>query len=360
MKNPAPTTITVDLPVRFYEDHVDRDLPAGTLIKQAVKFTRVELDREAYDDLLSDAEYYADSEGFDMREGLMRGLVASARATIKKLRAVEPPAPATSTPAVDAEPEGGTSMTNTVPEVTRTSTKRWAVDGYEKTFTSKKLALIFAREMASTADSSPAPEQEPEQEPVDTRYDVLMGSTNTPVLGNANLGAVTFFLAQRLAQSKVKKPLKAFKVQDRTLREDPEHEQDYENPQIDADVFAVEHVTKELVEEARQELAQASKDGGKTKKVVRTMKAQHPSKPSKAAHTPPMGERFADEQVITSSGGKITYGMVRTIRAETEQFFQPGAPRGKIAAYQRLAQELGLGMETVAKISRRNIFADVE
>lgn len=77
--------LTIKLPPAFYNDHVSRDLPSGTVLKETKSYVLVELDDVAFADLLSDAEYY-DSErqafGFEFA-----GLCRSAAATAKRLRA---------------------------------------------------------------------------------------------------------------------------------------------------------------------------------------------------------------------------------------------------------------------------------
>lgn len=44
----------------FYYDHAFRDLPAGTVVREAGKRVVVELDAAGYDSLLNDATYYAE------------------------------------------------------------------------------------------------------------------------------------------------------------------------------------------------------------------------------------------------------------------------------------------------------------
>ena len=88
----APFTVTVDLPPRFYDDHVDRELPSGIEVKRTKNYVRVILDHAAYDDLLSDALYYVDAAS-DMLSGSpeLLGLIASARATARRLSAMPVP-----------------------------------------------------------------------------------------------------------------------------------------------------------------------------------------------------------------------------------------------------------------------------
>lgn len=77
-------TKSYKLPPTFYWDHVTRELPAGTLIRETARQVIVELTEAEYDEILSDAEFYLDS-----RYGpqIDPGLRASARATAKRLRA---------------------------------------------------------------------------------------------------------------------------------------------------------------------------------------------------------------------------------------------------------------------------------
>lgn len=70
------------LPSRFYDDHLYRDCLSGMIVKRIGRSNViVELDAEAYDDLLSDCEYYDDAEMWEN----YRGLVLSARATRRAL-----------------------------------------------------------------------------------------------------------------------------------------------------------------------------------------------------------------------------------------------------------------------------------
>lgn len=91
---PHGPTVVVDVPARFYEDHVGRDLDSGWVVKHLSRTTRVTLDAAAYDELLSDAEHYAGEAMADMYLddfATASGLIRSARATVKALRAVERP-----------------------------------------------------------------------------------------------------------------------------------------------------------------------------------------------------------------------------------------------------------------------------
>lgn len=82
------TTTTYDLPPRFYDDHVDRDLPAGTEVHRTRRYVRVKLTGNEYDEVLSDARHYSDYATYGEE---YFGLVSSARATVKRLLAAGRP-----------------------------------------------------------------------------------------------------------------------------------------------------------------------------------------------------------------------------------------------------------------------------
>jgi len=93
------TTITVDLPPKFYDDHTDRDLAGGIEIRRTKTYVRVVLTYDEWAEIYSDASYYSEARFFDSGYA---GLCASARATLRKLQAnrmVDPNAPAPGTPA---------------------------------------------------------------------------------------------------------------------------------------------------------------------------------------------------------------------------------------------------------------------
>jgi hypothetical protein len=79
------TTRTYQLPALFWYDHLARDLPAGAKIHETKRYVYVELDRETYDELVSDSRHYAYEMGSAGFEG--HGLIASARATLRRLLA---------------------------------------------------------------------------------------------------------------------------------------------------------------------------------------------------------------------------------------------------------------------------------
>jgi hypothetical protein len=82
---PGPTQ-TYRVAPTFFADHVLRDLPeAGrqAVLRETRSYVEVELDGDAYDDLLSDARYYSDP-GIARDMGLP-GLAVSARAVARRL-----------------------------------------------------------------------------------------------------------------------------------------------------------------------------------------------------------------------------------------------------------------------------------
>jgi len=77
---------TYDLPKHFYWDHEGRMLPSGTVIKELANKMRVQLNKDEYDEMLSDAEHYMDTFWID-EDRHLRGLALSARATVRALKA---------------------------------------------------------------------------------------------------------------------------------------------------------------------------------------------------------------------------------------------------------------------------------
>lgn len=93
------STVTVKIPPAFYDDHVSRDLPAGTETHRTRKVVTVDLDAAELAELRSDAQHYADSAEEYWQDH--RGLVISARATLRALEGIEAPA-AEALPVTDA------------------------------------------------------------------------------------------------------------------------------------------------------------------------------------------------------------------------------------------------------------------
>ena len=75
--------IQIRLATTFYDDHVSRDLSSGREISRSKTTVLVELDPEAFADMLSDAEYYATMEGYDRQEN--REVCKSAERVLAKL-----------------------------------------------------------------------------------------------------------------------------------------------------------------------------------------------------------------------------------------------------------------------------------
>jgi len=77
--------LTLTVPSKFYYDHRDRDLPSGKVIKEyANGKVKVVLSHSELNDLLSDAEYYA--ECADQFGTEYQGLCKSAKATVKAIQ----------------------------------------------------------------------------------------------------------------------------------------------------------------------------------------------------------------------------------------------------------------------------------
>ena len=78
------TTRRYTLAASFYYDHVARELPAGTIVKEAGNRVTVDLDMAGYDSLRNDARYYVDymtaDAGFEYRD-----IVASAKRVLAAL-----------------------------------------------------------------------------------------------------------------------------------------------------------------------------------------------------------------------------------------------------------------------------------
>lgn len=82
-------SVTLQVPATFYDDHVSRDCLPGSDVTCKANRVTVTLDAAAYDDLLSDAEFYSDASQFEGWD--MRSLCASARRTVVALRKVGRP-----------------------------------------------------------------------------------------------------------------------------------------------------------------------------------------------------------------------------------------------------------------------------
>lgn len=78
---------TIEIPRRFYDDHRFRECgQSGVIVKRTSTHYIVELDQEAWDDLYSDADYYGmDNPDEDLWMNY-RGVVLSARTTLKVMK----------------------------------------------------------------------------------------------------------------------------------------------------------------------------------------------------------------------------------------------------------------------------------
>jgi hypothetical protein len=79
---------TVKLPLKFWRDHTNRGCSQSAVeINRSKLFVTVELDREAFEDIKSDAEFYATYPAEEGEESI-REFRASAKATLARLQEV--------------------------------------------------------------------------------------------------------------------------------------------------------------------------------------------------------------------------------------------------------------------------------
>lgn len=98
MRDTTIDTRVYRLPPKFYEDHIARGCDGGKVLKQTRSYVEVEMDRDAFDDVHSDAVYYTDegTVGSMVESGAsigIYGLVRSACATLRRLEEVGAPDP---------------------------------------------------------------------------------------------------------------------------------------------------------------------------------------------------------------------------------------------------------------------------
>jgi hypothetical protein len=86
-KDSVPQAPLIRLPIKFFQDHDERGLESPEIVKSTQRHWFVRANDPNLHHLLSDAEFYADRWGPD-GDGL-EGLKASARATIKAIKAAE-------------------------------------------------------------------------------------------------------------------------------------------------------------------------------------------------------------------------------------------------------------------------------
>ena len=81
--------VTIELPLKFWLDHKNRDCsPSSIELKRNKVYVTVQLDEEAWSDIYSDAEFYAtyfDNCRRTEEEAMMVELEGSAKATLKRL-----------------------------------------------------------------------------------------------------------------------------------------------------------------------------------------------------------------------------------------------------------------------------------
>ena len=75
---------TINLPPKFFFDHQERDLPTPAAIKVSQRAVKIDANDPDLPELLSDARYYA--EEMEADDSFMRGLIASAKATVKAIK----------------------------------------------------------------------------------------------------------------------------------------------------------------------------------------------------------------------------------------------------------------------------------
>lgn len=106
---------------------------------------------------------------------------------------------------------------------------------------------------------------------------------------------------------------------------------------------------KKVVDERRKEARKALKQAEQreTKPVETPVEVK----------TTPTGKVRKPKQV-KAEGGKVSEQTVAYIRDQMAPYFGPDPKRGKVKAYQDLALELNLGIETVARIARGDTYSD--
>jgi hypothetical protein len=77
--------VRVRIPKIFYNDHRDRDLPSPVVVNESKSHYWIDASDPDISELLSDATYYSTSVGWSEQWDSIRGLVYSARATVKAL-----------------------------------------------------------------------------------------------------------------------------------------------------------------------------------------------------------------------------------------------------------------------------------
>ena len=77
----------VKIPKRFYQDHIERDLPAPKVVKSTSLHYWINIEDPALSEFLSDAEFYRDEMVSGHADRTVFGLQRSADATYKAIKA---------------------------------------------------------------------------------------------------------------------------------------------------------------------------------------------------------------------------------------------------------------------------------
>ena len=73
----------IKIPQRFYDDHVERDLPAPDVVRETSRHYWIDAESEHLQELLNDAEFYASHIDMPHLFGLCRSAAATAGAIRK-------------------------------------------------------------------------------------------------------------------------------------------------------------------------------------------------------------------------------------------------------------------------------------
>jgi len=79
---------TIKITKCFYQDHVERDLPAPAIVRETKRHYFIDANSEHLDELLADAAFYADPWSYPDAEfgSWLAALVRSANATEKAIK----------------------------------------------------------------------------------------------------------------------------------------------------------------------------------------------------------------------------------------------------------------------------------
>ena len=81
---------TKTLPAKFFDDHDERELPTPRVLRRTARTVTIAANDPNLVELLNDAEHYADVDGPCAGQREYRGLVASARATVRAIYVKQP------------------------------------------------------------------------------------------------------------------------------------------------------------------------------------------------------------------------------------------------------------------------------